>query len=203
MQSIRISFFFSCLNFAFLCNTEPKTKAKEAPADPKNKEKGKVAEKAVESNFVRQRNDLRTSSWDEGQLESRRSSFSSRGHFRLTAGRGTDHVKASCRANYWSWFWVGWWSRKGCWTECRRNTSLPNVFRSPRVKKLKRRLSRSRTDWDHRERSPQPLKVAGAGFFRGSFFPTSAAKALLDRGARERKSSFSLDLRESLPLRAP
>lgn len=38
--------FFSCLNFAFLCNTEPKTKAKEAPADP---EKGKVAEQPVES----------------------------------------------------------------------------------------------------------------------------------------------------------
>lgn len=49
--------------------------------------------------------------------------------------------------------------------------SLPNVFRSPRLKKLKRRLSRSRTDRDHRERSPQPLKVAGAGFFRVSFFP--------------------------------
>ena len=49
MQPIRISFFFSCLNFAFLCNTEPKTKAKEAPADPKDKEKGKAAEQPVES----------------------------------------------------------------------------------------------------------------------------------------------------------
>ncbi|GLT54699.1 hypothetical protein SLA2020_278780 [Shorea laevis] len=52
-----------------------------------------------------------------------------------------------------------------------KEQSLPNVFWSLRVKKLKRQLSRSRTDRDHRERSPQPLKVAGAGFFRGSFLP--------------------------------
>lgn len=44
MQSIRISFFFSCQHLAFLCNTEPKTKAKEAPADPKELEKEKAAE---------------------------------------------------------------------------------------------------------------------------------------------------------------
>lgn len=66
--------------------------------------------------------------------------------------------------------------------------SLPNVFWSPR--KWNRRLSRSRTDRDHRERSPQPLKVAGAGFFPGSFFPTSAAKALLDRGGEREKVLF-------------
>jgi hypothetical protein len=36
-------------SFGFLCNTEPKTKAKEAPADPKDKEKGKAAEQPVES----------------------------------------------------------------------------------------------------------------------------------------------------------
>lgn len=49
---------FECNPFVFhsffialtlLCNTEPKTKAKEAPADPKDKEKGKAAEQPVES----------------------------------------------------------------------------------------------------------------------------------------------------------
>lgn len=43
------SFFLALTLLFFACNTEPKTKAKEAPADPKDKEKGKAAEQPVES----------------------------------------------------------------------------------------------------------------------------------------------------------
>ena len=92
MQSIRISFFFSCQHFAFLCNTEPKTKAKEAPADPKELEKEKAAEQITEVGSE--------SAGDPERLLNRVS----------------------------------------------KEDSLPNVFRSPRVKKLKKGLSRSRTD---------------------------------------------------------
>ncbi|PKI36992.1 hypothetical protein CRG98_042614 [Punica granatum] len=71
---------------------EPKTKAKEAPADPKELEKEKAAEQITEVGSE--------SAGDPERLLNRVS----------------------------------------------KEDSLPNVFRSPRVKKLKRGLSRSRTD---------------------------------------------------------
>lgn len=121
------SFFlaFTLLFFAIQNRRRRRRKLQRTPERKSSRASGRI-------DFVRQRNDLRTSSWDEGQLESRRSSFSSRVTSGLqqaavipplaailrislpvqveevpesvpplrNRGRGTDHVKASCRANY-------------------------------------------------------------------------------------------------------